>query len=67
LQSLNRDAQSLKVNVNPRSLSRRPELRQQAMQFVFRVEKTATSTCGDPTQMDRALMLIGNRREAGNP
>jgi tetratricopeptide (TPR) repeat protein len=67
LQRLNQDAQSLKVNVNPRSLSRRPELRQEAMQFVFRVEKTTTHTCENPTVMDRALILMGNRREAGNP
>ena len=64
---LNRDAQSLKLNVNPRSLRRLRELRQEAMQFVFRVENTTASPCGNPTDMDRALILMGKRREAGNP
>jgi Tfp pilus assembly protein PilF len=67
MQALNRDAQGLKPRVNLRSLSRQPELRKEAMQLVFRIEETTASTCGNPTGMDQALILIGKRHEGNNP
>jgi len=42
-------------------------LRNEAMQFVYRIEEAATRFCGPGAGLDRALTLIEKRREGSNP
>jgi len=67
LQTLIHESQELKKRVNPSTLSRRPDLRNQVIQFVFRVEDTTAASCGQPTPVDQALILIEKRHRANNP
>jgi predicted Zn-dependent protease len=67
LQALNKDAQDLKRHVNLQSLGRNSQLRNQAMQLVFRIEETAAQTCGTLMEQDQALILIGERHADTNP
>ncbi|MBZ5642625.1 MAG: tetratricopeptide repeat protein [Acidobacteriia bacterium] len=67
LQSLNRDAQGLRERATLRLLTRDPELRKEAMQLVFRIETATANSCGQPSGMDRALLLIGQRHEGNIP
>jgi tetratricopeptide (TPR) repeat protein len=67
LQDLNKGAQNLQKRVNLRSLGGNPQLRNEAMQFVYRIEEAATRFCGPGAGLDRALTLIEKRREGSNP
>ena len=66
LQLLHKDAQNLQQRLNLRSLTRNPELQNEAMQFVHRIEDTASRTCGSATGLDRALTLIEKRHEGNS-
>jgi tetratricopeptide (TPR) repeat protein len=65
LQSLNKEAQGLQIHVKFRSLGGNPELRNEAMQFVSRIENA--HICGPSTSLDQALTIIENRHESNNP
>jgi tetratricopeptide (TPR) repeat protein len=67
LQTLEKDAQDLQMRVNLSALGGNPELRNEAMQFVFRVEDQASRTCGPATGPDQAMKLIEKQHEANNP
>ena len=67
LQTLNTEAQTLQKRVNLASLGKDPEMRNEAMQFVYRIEDSASQACGSPTGLDEALTLIEKRREGTNP
>ena len=65
LQRLDAQAQTMRREVNGRNLRRRPELMQQAMDFVFEAEQLAASECGAPRGVDAALLLLAkNYRSA---
>ena len=66
-QPLNKEAQDLQRRVNLRSLGGNPEMRNAAMQLVFRIEDATSQTCGPATNMNRALTLIEKRHEGNNP
>jgi tetratricopeptide (TPR) repeat protein len=67
LQTLSTEAQTLQKRVNLASLGKDPEMRNEAMQFVYRIEDTASRACGSPAGLDEALALIEKRREGNNP
>ena len=67
LQFLNKEAQDLQKRVNLRSLGKNPEMRNEAMKLVSRIEDATAQTCGPATGMDQALTLIGKRHEGNNP
>jgi tetratricopeptide (TPR) repeat protein len=56
---LARDAQT-----TVKTLARKPDQLDDAMEFVFGVEERTRSICGEPTGADRALLLIGRDRRA---
>jgi tetratricopeptide (TPR) repeat protein len=62
-QSLSKEVLEQRKRVNLRSLRADPELRNEAMQFVFRIESATAQGCGPPTGKDQALLLIAMRRE----
>jgi tetratricopeptide (TPR) repeat protein len=65
LQLVNKEAQDLQKRVNFRSLGGNPELRNEAMQFVSRIENA--QICGPTTSLDQALTIIEKRHERNNP
>ena len=67
LQVLIKDSHDLQGRLNLRSLSEHPELRNAAMQLVFRIEETTSHTCGAPQGEDLALVLIGKKHSGRNP
>jgi len=67
LQALAHDAQGLKKRITLRTLGNHPELRNEAMQFVFRIENVTAQSCGAPTSMDQAMILIEKRQAGSNP
>jgi tetratricopeptide (TPR) repeat protein len=64
---LNKDAQDMKRRANFVSLRRNPELRDEVMQFSFRVEGTTSQSCSTPSSRDRALLLISKKHSGSNP
>ena len=50
-----------------RPLRIRAEIRNQAVQLVFRIEEKTAGSCGMPMGADRALVLIGKRQQAIHP
>ncbi|HEX8817553.1 MAG TPA: tetratricopeptide repeat protein [Terriglobales bacterium] len=64
-QNLNQDWAKLKPNVSERGLQHNPDLVNQAMELVFKVERQTAANCGAPTQIDSALLLIARLHEGG--
>jgi tetratricopeptide (TPR) repeat protein len=67
IQSLIPDSLVMKNRIHMVSLIKHPELRKEAMQFVFRIEETTAKSCGTPAGRDQALILIGKSHEVNNP
>jgi len=67
LQLLNKEAQNLQKRVNPGFLVKNPEVRNETMQLVLRIENSTSQVCGPPTGMDQALTLIEKRQEGNAP
>ncbi len=67
LQLLSKEAQDIQKRVNVRSLGGDLELRNEAMQFISRIEDATSQICGPPTGLDQALTIIENRHERNNP
>jgi tetratricopeptide (TPR) repeat protein len=67
VQLLNQEGRDLQRRVNLGFLNQNPELQNEVMQFVFRVEDATARACGRPTGMDQALSLIEKRHEGNNP
>jgi len=67
VQLLNKEAQELEKRVNLFSLDKNPELRNEVMQIVSRIEDVASQACGPGTGLDQALTLIVKRSEGSNP
>ena len=53
----------LKPRITERGLARDPDLIESAMEVVFEIERETASTCGNPTEADRALLLISKLHE----
>jgi tetratricopeptide (TPR) repeat protein len=67
LQLLNKEAQDLQKRVNLFSLVKNPEMRNEAMELVSRIEDATSQACGPATGLDQALTLIEKRHEGNNP
>lgn len=65
LQQLDAEAQAMEPTVT-RTLPRDPDAVEPVMDLVFRIQQ-ATEACGEPSSMDRALLLIAQQRQAGAP
>jgi hypothetical protein len=66
LDDLTKSAKQLKGRMNMRSLIAQPELRNDTMRFVFRIEKVTSHFCRIPPGFDQALLLIGKKYEGEN-
>jgi tetratricopeptide (TPR) repeat protein len=66
LENLVKNAKDLKDRVNLRSLTTQPDMRNDAMHFVFRAEEVTAHSCRTPPGFDQALLLIRKKYEGGN-
>ena len=62
LEMLSKTAKSLAGQIDLQTLTKQPESRNTVMLLVFRIENGASSSCGDPIGIYKALFLIGKRR-----
>jgi tetratricopeptide (TPR) repeat protein len=60
LSALASEWSNLRPNINPRSMTRNPDLVDNSMEIVFRIEQAATKSCGTPTGLDWALLQLAN-------
>lgn len=61
--SLSDEWARLKPHITHQGLRRNPDLVENAMDLVFRVERETSSVCGEPTGTDLALLLISRMHE----
>ena len=61
--SLNDEWFAMKPHVNLAGLRRDPDLAENAMDLVFRIERQSSIVCGTPTGADLALLLISKLHE----
>ena len=66
IENLVNDAKGLKGSVNLKSLDGDPEMRNDAMGLVFRIEEVTSRSCGTPSGTDQALLLIGRKHDGGD-
>jgi Tfp pilus assembly protein PilF len=67
LDTLNTDAQDLQKRVNLSALGMNPDLRNEAMQLVSRIEDVTSQICGPATDIDQALKLLKKQQEGIHP
>src|SRR5579864_1244567 len=67
MDNLTRNAKELKGRLNVRSLVAQPELRNDTMRFVFRIENVTSHFCRTPPGLDQALLLIGKKYQGESP
>jgi Flp pilus assembly protein TadD len=63
LQKLYEEWGDLSPGMNQRFLRQQPDLADNTMELVFRIEGKAKALCGPPAGLDEALLLIGENRE----
>jgi len=57
--------QRMKSRVTTSGLRRHPDLVETAMDLVFRIERETGASCGTPSEVDTALLLVAKSREGG--
>lgn len=57
-------AEAMLPRVTPENLREDPELLAAGADVVFRIEETTSQTCGEPTALDEALLLVGRKHGA---
>jgi tetratricopeptide (TPR) repeat protein len=62
-QNLNQEWMMMKPDITERGLRRNPDLMNQAMELVFKIERQTAGKCGAPTDLDTALLLIARLHE----
>jgi tetratricopeptide (TPR) repeat protein len=67
LDNLTKNAKELKERLNVRSLVAQPQLRNDTMRFVFRIENVTSHFCRIPPGLDQALLLIGKKYQGESP
>jgi Flp pilus assembly protein TadD len=67
LERLLEQSKNMQKDWTQRNLQRFPERLDAAMKLVFALEGAAAKACGEPTDDDRALELLGLSRSAVNP
>jgi Tfp pilus assembly protein PilF len=64
LGALSNDVKNVKDHVNLRSLRNQPDFQHNVMHLVFRIEEATAQQCGEPKDLDKALLLIGKQHES---
>ena len=64
LDALRTEARTLTPALAPRRLRESPDGLETGLNLVYRIEQQATDACGQPSALDRALVLIGRRHDA---
>lgn len=67
LHLLAKEAQDFQKRINRGFLAKNPEMRNEAMRLVLRIEQSTSQVCGPATGLDQALLLIEKRHEGNNP
>jgi len=67
LENLRKEAQELQKRVNLFSVGKNPEMRDEAMGILSRIEESTSSGCGPVTSIDQALKMIEKRHQGNNP
>lgn len=62
-QNLAQDWARMKAGITEHGLARDPDLVNTAMELVFHIERQTSATCGSPTDMDMALLMIAKLHE----
>jgi tetratricopeptide (TPR) repeat protein len=57
---------AMKPQMTERGLQRNPDLSERAMDLVFRIERQTSTTCGEPTGAELALLLISKLHEGNS-
>ena len=63
LQALETDALAMQSKLKPGNLHRDPEMLGSAMELISKIEETTNTSCGEPSGLDRALLLIGRKHQ----
>lgn len=63
LQALETDALAMQSKLRPGNLVRDPELLGSAMELISKIEETTNITCGEPSGLDRALLLMSRKHQ----
>jgi tetratricopeptide (TPR) repeat protein len=63
LQSLEADALAMYSKLQLRNLRRDPELVGVGIELISKIEEATNIACGEPTGLDRALLLIGRKHQ----
>ncbi len=61
LEQLRAEVEAMRVALGAKGRPRGPDLVQDGAELVFRVEEAASRSCGEPTGLDLALLLIGRK------
>lgn len=61
LEQLRAKVEAMQTALGAKGRSRGPDLVQDGAELVFRAEEAASRSCGEPTGLDLALLLIGRR------
>ncbi|MBK9088543.1 MAG: tetratricopeptide repeat protein [Holophagales bacterium] len=65
LEQLRAEVESMLSALDAKGRPRDPDLVQDGAELVFRVEEAASLSCGEPTGLDLALLLIGRKHGGG--
>jgi len=61
---LQADAQAMQSKLQMRNLRRDPELLRDGVELISKIEETTNASCGKPTGLDEALLLLGRKYKA---
>ena len=61
LEQLRAELGSMRSALDAKSRKRDPDLLQDGAELIFRIEEVASRSCGEPTGLDLALLLIGRK------
>jgi Flp pilus assembly protein TadD len=64
LDALTSEIRTLEPRLSLKGLRRSPEIVDRAVDLVYRVAQQTVDVCADATTLDRALLIIGRRRDA---
>jgi hypothetical protein len=67
LQSLYNQARAIEARVKQRNLSRDSVLLANTMDVVFAIEQTTSRACGEPHDLDLALLLLAHEAGGSRP
>lgn len=65
LEALHAEAVAIQPRLRSRTLRREPQLPDVAMNLISRILEATSRSCGEPSSLDRALLLIGRSHQGG--